>query len=149
MMKKAMMLLAGLWMLAAGTEAQAQHDRRQTRFADLPAAAQQFVKENFGNTQISHIKSEGRMIDRDYQVTFADGSKIEFDKNGQWDEIWTRYGKIPASVLPAGIRTYLREHYPDLPLRRVERDRKGYELELGSGLELDFSPNGRLLKASY
>lgn len=146
MMNKCMVLLAGLWMLAAGAPASADN-RRHIAFDELPAAAQQFVRSHFANERILRVQVERRMIDRDYDVHLADGTSIEFDKSGTWEGIYTKYGKIPASVLPDAIRAYLREHYPDQPLRLVERDRRGYEVELGNGIELEFSPAGRLLEA--
>lgn len=145
MMNKFLMLLTGAWMLAAAPAS--AENRRKIGFEELPAPAQHFVKGNFADERVTHVWVEGRMIDRDYEVVFADGSRVEFDKNGQWEEIGTKYGKIPASVLPQGIRTYLRQHYSDQPMRRVERDRKGYEVELGNGVELDFGLDGQLLKA--
>ena len=142
-MNKFLILLTGAWMLAAAPAS--AENRRKIDFEALPAAAQQFVRDHFAEGQVTHVRMEGRMIDRDYEVVFADGSRVEFDKNGQWEEIDTKYGKIPASVLPQGIRSYLRQNYPDMPMKRVERDRKGYEIELGNGVELDFDKNGRLL----
>ena len=144
MMKKFLMLLAGVWMLAAALPTSADN-RRKIEFDNLPAAAQQFVKANFAGERMTHVWVEGRVLDRDYGVVFTDGSRVEFDKNGQWEEIDTKYGKIPATVLPQGIRSYLRQNYPNMPMKRVERDRKGYEIELGNGVELDFDKNGRLL----
>ena len=144
-MKKMTMLLAGVLLLAAGGAASA---KRPTQMADLPVAAQQFVRDNFADGRVSHVKMEGRLADRDYEVVFVDGTKVQFDKNGNWEEIDTRYGKIPATVLPAGIRNYLREHYPDVPMTGVGHDRKGYEIILSNGVELNFAPNGSLQRGS-
>ena len=137
------MLLAGAMVLAAGGAASA---KRPTQLAELPAAAQQFVRDHFADGRVTHVKTEGRLADRDYEVVLADGTRIQFDRNGRWEEINTRYGRIPASVLPETVRSYLREHYPEVPMTDVEHDRKGYEIALGNGLELEFGPDGRLLR---
>ena len=140
MMKKYMMLLAGLWILAGTASA-----KRPTQLSELPAAAQQFVRDHFADGRVKHVRMEGRLADRDYEVVFVDGTHVRFDKHGNWDEIYTHYGKIPATVLPQKARTYMREHYPEVPMTGVEHDRKGYEIELSNGLELDFGPDGSLL----
>lgn len=144
-MKKWTMLLAGVLMLAAGDAARA---KRPTQLTELPAAAQQFVRENFADGRVTRVTMEGRLADRDYEVVFVDGTRIQFDKNGRWEEISTRYGKIPASVLPQPVRDYMREHYREVPMTGVEHDRKGYEIELSNGLELEFGPDGRLLRGN-
>ena len=141
-MKQWTMLLAGVLMLAAGGAAEA---KRPTQMSELPATAQQFVRDNFADGRVTHVKMAGRLADRDYEVAFVDGTRIQFDKNGNWEEIHTHYGKIPATVLPQKARTYLREHYPEVPMTAVEHDRKGYEIELSNGLELEFGPDGTLL----
>lgn len=144
MMKKVRMMLAGLSLLVAAVPVFAA-DGRPIDVSALPAPARQFIETHFGDAKVSYATVEGRMLDKDYEVVFTDGRKVEFDKNGEWEQVDAKRGTFPMAVLPQSIRTYLRQNYPDTPVSKIDRDRRGYEVELRSGHELDFDRNGRLL----
>lgn len=145
MMKKCILLVAGLLSMAATTSVFA-FDGRPIDVSELPATARQFIETHFADAKISHVSVDGKLLDKEYEVLFADGRKIEFAKNGEWEEVDAKRAEVPASVLPQSVRSYLRQNYPDMPVSKVERDRRGYEVKLRNGVELDFDKNGRLLK---
>ncbi len=145
MMKKVRMMLAGLSLLVAAVPVFAS-DERPIDVSALPAPARQFIETHFADAKVSYATVEGRVLDKDYEVVFTDGRKVEFDKNGEWEQVDAKRGQFPMAVLPQSIRTYLRQNYPDTPVSKIDRDRRGYEVELRSGLELDFDRNGRLVK---
>ncbi len=145
MMKKVKMLLAGLALLAAAAPVFAS-DGRPIGVSELPAPARQFIATHFADAKVSYATVEGRVLDKEYEVVFIDGRKVEFGKSGEWEQVDAKRGQFPMAVLPQSIRTYLRQNYPDTPVSKIDRDRRGYEVELRSGLELDFDRNGRLLK---
>ncbi len=145
MMKKVKMLLAGLVLLAAAAPVFAS-DGRPIGMSELPAPARQFIETHFADAKVSYATVEGRVLDKEYEVVFTDGRKVEFGKSGEWEQVDAKRGQFPMAVLPQPIRTYLRQNYPDTPVSKIDRDRRGYEVELRSGLELDFDRNGRLLK---
>ncbi|MDE5622397.1 MAG: PepSY-like domain-containing protein [Alistipes sp.] len=74
---------------------------------------------------------------------------MEFDRNGEWKEVEVRTGSIPAAIIPQQIRQYLDQNYPDTPVRQIDRDRRGYEVKLVNGLELEFNNNFALIKIDY
>ena len=86
------------------------------------------------------------MFDKEYKVVFTDGREIEFGKYGDWEEVDANRGQFPIAVLPQSIRSYLSQHYPDMPVMKADRDRYGYEVKLRNGLELEFDKSGRLYK---
>ncbi len=145
MMKKVRMMLAGLSLLVAAVPVFAS-DERPIDVSALPASARQFIETHFADAKVSYATVEGRVFDKDYEVVFTDGRKVEFDKNGEWEQVDAKRGQFPMAVLPQSIRTYLRQNHPDTPVSKIDRDRRGYEVELRSGLELDFDRNGRLVK---
>lgn len=144
-MKKRMLLLAGLLSMVVGAFAFAS-DERPITVSELPATARQFIQTHFGNAQVSYVAVDGKLFDKEYKVIFADGRKVEFAKNGEWEEVDAKRADFPMSVLPQAIRTYLHQHYPDAAVEQIDRDRYGYEVKLRNGLELEFDKNGRLLK---
>ena len=54
---------------------------------------------------------------------------------------------VPASVVPSFAVSYLKEHNFTEPVTKVERDRKGYEVELSTGVSFKFDKKGKFLKA--
>ena len=140
-----MMVLGGLLLLVAGTPALAADDR-PIDVSELPAAARQFIKTHFAGAQVSHATVDGHLFDKEYKVVFTDGREIEFGKNGDWEEVDANRGQFPIAVLPQSIRSYLSQHYPDMPVMKADRGRYGYEVKLRNGLELEFDKSGRLYK---
>ena len=54
---------------------------------------------------------------------------------------------VPASVVPSFAVSYLKEHNFTEPVTKVERDRKGYEVELSTGVSFKFDKKGKFLEA--
>ena len=105
----------------------------------LPAQAQSFINEYFAGVKISYAKLETDFIFKSYEVMFADGTKIEFASNGNWEDVDCRYGEVPAAIIPALIKDYVKAHYPDARVLKIERDRRGYDIKLSNRLELKFN----------
>lgn len=143
-MKKLAVILAGL-ALAASAPAFAGEDR-PINVEELPAASQQFIKTHYNNARVSYATVDQAIVTRDYKVVFADGTKVEFAKNGEWTEVDTRSGAVPDAVVPQQIRDVVAQRFPGHKIRSIERDRRGYEVKLDNGLDLDFGTNYRLNK---
>ena len=72
---------------------------------ELPAAAQTFLKQYFGDKQISYIKVESEFLSKKYEVVMTDRTKIEFDGKGNWEEVDCKRGVLPernCQECPAG-----------------------------------------------
>lgn len=145
-MKKIALLFALLCLTAAGAATLAD-DERPIAVSELPQAARHFLNSHFAGTKTAWVTVDGNFLDKDYEVGFSDGSKIEFSRNGEWKEVQMRGGAaVPASVVPEPIRNYVAANYPQSALRAIVRDRRGYEVELSNGLELEFDSACRLMK---
>ena len=105
----------------------------------LPAQAQNFINEHFAGVKISYAKLETDFLVNSYEVVFADGTKIEFASNGNWEDVDCRYGEVPAAIIPAPIKDYVKANYPDARVLKIERDRRGYDIKLSNRLELKFN----------
>ena len=78
-----------------------------------------------------------------YEVLLTDGTEIEFDSKGNWEEVSARKGQvIPASIVPNFAVDFAAEG-----VTKVERDRKGYEVELSTGVSFKFDKKGKFVKA--
>lgn len=146
-MKTVLRALGGVLVLLLGAaQVSFAGDKRPVTLEDLPAPAQHFIKNYFGTATVSRITVDSQMFDREYKVVFTDGREVEFSKAGEWEEVEAKRAEFPMGVLPQQIRRYLEQHYPNQAVSRVERDRRGYEVKLRNGVELDFDNRFQLLK---
>ncbi len=135
-MKKLILLLFGAF--AIHSAALADNDKA-IPVNQLPQPAQQFIQTYFGDQKTALAKQETGLFEKSYEVVFANGDKIEFDRNGQWTEVQCRNGRTgPAEIVPEAIRSCAAEYYPDAMIRSIERDRNGYEINLSNRMELSF-----------
>lgn len=68
----------------------------------------------------------------------ADGTKLEFNGDGEWKDVDCKYGAVPAAIVPKQITDYVAKHYPDVKIIKIDRDRRDYEVSLSNRLELTF-----------
>lgn len=142
-MKKFAFMLAGLFL--AVVPALAGEDRPIT-VGELPSASQQFLKTHFKDAKVSYASVDREITGKDYKVVFEDGSKVEFGGNGAWTDVEVRTGAVPAAIVPQQIRDQVAEKFPNRKIRSIERDRRGYDVHLDNGLELEFDGKFRMTK---
>ncbi len=126
-----------------GTGPMADNDR-PVGLEGLPAGAREFIATHFGDLKITLATIDREFMDTSYDVIFSDGTHIEFDSRGQWNDIECRGRAVPDGVMLPAIVAFLREHHPDARVRDIERDRRGYEVNLDNRLELSFDLRGNL-----
>ena len=107
----------------------------------LPLPARNFINRHFTKPEVLEATK--------YDVLVTDGTEIEFDSKGNWEEVSARKGQvIPASIVPNFAVDYLKAHnFAAEGVTKVERDRKGYEVELSTGVSFKFDKKGKFVKA--
>lgn len=138
-MKKILVIILAVFSLGVVT-VKADNDRVITKDA-LPVKAQQFVNAHFASVKISYIKEDRDFFDRNYELVFADGSKIEFGRNGEWVDVDCRYNSVPQAIVPDAIKAYVKSNFPDVKIIEIERKRANHEVKLSNKLELVFDKN--------
>lgn len=111
----------------------------------LPDKAQAFLKENFPDVEVALITQDDDLVYKDYEVTLKDGTRIDFDSKGSWQEVVVRGGMVPTVLVPVGIVTYVVDNHKGEHIKRIDRDRRTFEVELSSGIELTFDKHCRLI----
>lgn len=135
-MKRLTFLLVCLFTLCA-TTLRADNEK-PIQVSQLPAAAQQFIKQHFADRKVALAKVETELMSKSYEVIFADGDHIDFDSKGNWEEIDCKSSAVPTSAIPAQIMKYVRENYPDTTVKKIGKDRREYEVKLSNRIELSF-----------
>lgn len=111
--------------------------------AQMPEMAQTFLQRHFGDVQVRYAKQQ--YLPKEYEVVLVNGTKLEFDANGNWTEVDCKHGVVPDDVVPQPLRSYVGKNYPDQRIVDIEQGPRGYKLELNNGLELKFNKEYRLV----
>ena len=139
-MKKLITLLLSLSVFAISAKA----DDRPIDFDQLPSAAKTFIQTDFPSLSISFITRDVDLLDTTYDVHFTNGLKLEFNSKGSWKEIGHAKAAIDTKYVPKEIRDCVSARWPDAAVKKIERYRQGYEVELTNRLELKFDKHFRL-----
>lgn len=116
-------------------------------FGELPAKAQAFVKSYFSSETISVVLCDEELFDKDYEVRFADGSNVEFDKSGEWTSIEMKNGRaVPTQPVPAAMISYVNTKHPGNFIIEVSKEKRKYEVELDNGVDIEFDKDGKFVR---
>ncbi len=135
-MKRIFLLLAGVvsMMLAVACNKNDDKDR-------LPALASDFISAYWPQASIgSVVKDEG-----EYKVFLNEGTHIEFDRKGNWEEVNNIHGIVTA-FLPAALTQHTGATYTSAFIVSVSKDKRKYEVELSNHLDLEFDLQGNFLR---
>ena len=111
---------------------------RAVSFDRLPEKARDFITANFPGEKLAYAKQERDFLEVHYEVVMVNGTKMEFDRRGEWTSIECRYGTISKNLIPEPIRNYVEDAYKGAEYREISRDRREYEVKITYGLELTF-----------
>jgi len=125
-------------------------DDRPIPFVQLPQQAQQFVKEHFADNSVALVKKDVELNETSYELIFTSGSRVQFDRKGNWTDVECKYTQFPMEIIPQPIRNYLSQNYPEIKVCKIEKkSRKRYEVELINDIELMFDSNYNLIGIDY
>ena len=141
-MKKLFLLLVSLILIVA--DIYAGRDKAIT-VDQLPKIAQQFIEKHFADVEVSYAKMDTELFDKSYDVIFVNGSKVEFDKRGEWEKVDCKYTQVPERVIPSKIREFIVKNHPSAKVIKIERDSKAYKVRLNGKLKLKFDLKERFM----
>lgn len=137
MMKKlTMMMMIGLF--TVGVTSCRADSEKVIDVKQLPEVAENFISEHFADSKVAAAKVENLWRNKGYEVYFTNGDHIDFDRNGNWEEIECKSTAVPTAVVPAAIHEYVAKTYPGERIKKLERDRWKYEVKLSNRIELTF-----------
>lgn len=127
-------------MMLMGFNAKADHDQVIT-FDQMPELAQAFHKQYFA----AKVPLVVTMDWDDYTIRYESGEKVEFNKQGDWKEIDCRASMVPQELIPEQIKANIASSFPGAIILKIDRNRRGYEVKLNNGLEVEFSPDFQVI----
>lgn len=113
----------------------------------LPPAAQTMLRNNF-KAKVNHIKIDKNLGHvSEYDVVLNDGSEITFDSDGNWKEIEvSRSSAVPKKLVPSSISKYVKHNVGKTAIVGIEKERRGYSVELSNSVEMKFDAKGKFLR---
>ena len=139
-MKSIKVILLLVVMMTMSFNAKADHDQ-VIPFNQMPEAAQAFLKQHFANKVPLVVTVDWD----DYTIRYESGEKVEFDKNGNWKEIDCRSSLVSTELIPEEIKTNIASTFPGAVILKIDRNRRGYEVKLNNGLEVEYSPTFQVI----
>ncbi len=131
-MKKYLFLMVAL--LTMSFSAKADHDQVIT-FDQLPEAAQTLLKQYFAGK----VPLVVTMDWDDFNIVYESGEKVEFDKQGNWKEFQCMASGVPSELIPEQIKNHIKATFPGTTILKLDRNRRGYEVKLSNGLEVEYN----------
>lgn len=143
-MKRIGIILIGLALMT--NLACADNDKVTNNINELPQVSRTFLNNYFNGNKVSHIKIDKDLFLIDsYDVILTDGTSVEFNRDGEWKEVKSFQQNIPDTLIPAEIKQYVNQNYPNQKIMTVERGKRKVSIDLANGLELEFDLNGNLI----
>lgn len=120
---------------------------RIIEFNQLPKNAQSFVRAYYAEGNVSHVVEESELMSsKEYTLLLVDGTKIEFDRKGNWKEVDSKLNPVPAKIVPASIHAYIRKSFPNNNIVQISKSSRKYEAELTNGVDLEFNNKGQFVR---
>ena len=141
-MKKIFLALACLFTLVTSACADNHQPIIQSQ---LPEKAQTFLATYFPDANISLVRKEFDVMELSYDVIFTDGSKVEFDRKGNWTEVDCLTHTLPAGIVPEAIEKIIHTHYPAAHATKIERNHNEIDVKLDNRVELTFNKHLQLV----
>ena len=138
-MKKLMFALVAMLLLLCVS---AQANDRVITFDQLPQSAQTLVKTHFADKVPLIFTADYD----DYEILFESGEKIEFSRKGEWKDIECKTSAVPVALIPEQIKASIAKSFPAATIVCISRDRRGYEVELNNGLDVEFNKKFQVIE---
>ena len=116
---------------------------------NIPERIQLFLDKHFSQYEIDKLNYDAK--DGECKVKYKNGIKIQFNENGDWEEIESDYTPLPKSIidiLPRPTIIYIAKNYPQKAIVKVKHKSYGYKVKLADAQELNFNQAGNLIKVS-
>lgn len=135
-------ILAGLLLFIA----MAVSAQKKITASELPKDATAFLDKHFKGNAIDHVKKDSEHGEKGYEVILADGTEVEFWKDGKYREVDGNDKPIPTDFIPASIVDYVKKNYPNEKITHIDYGHKDIDVDLTHDIDLEFGKDGKFLK---
>lgn len=119
-------LSCSVFTISCDAENHTKSNHHNTANIDLPATAQNFIKQHFPNNKITYVHRDD---DREYKVQLDNNIKIDFEKDGTWDSV-EGHIDLPASLvalLPDKAKDYINQKYSGAMIIEIDNGSRTWD----------------------
>lgn len=138
-----------LFLVCAATAYSVSAAPQKVDYDKLPKNSQEFLQRNFPREKVKAVEMDREASWDKYTVYYTSGDQVSFEGgSGEWSEILMKNGAVPASAIPAKIRTYAGNSYRGQDIVMIKTTTEGYEAMLGNKTILYFDKDGNFSRAT-
>lgn len=134
-------IVTAMVLFAIATNAQ-----KKIETSELPAAARTFLDTHFKGIAIDKAKKDAEHGEKGYEVILADGTEIEFWKDGSYREVDGKDRPIPTAYIDPKVVEYVNANYPNNKITHIDYGHKDLDVDLTGKIDLEFTKEGTFLK---
>lgn len=132
--------------MAASLMAMTATAQKKIATAELPKGANEFLAQHFKGIAVTKAKKDAEHGEKGYEVILADGTEIEFWKDGKYREVDGHDQPIPTAFIDPKITAYVKKNYPGKQITHIDYGHRDVELDLTGKIDLEFDKSGNFLK---
>lgn len=114
-------------------------------FQQMPANIKSFLAKYYPKATVAKYESKNTLVGRKYEVKLNNGAEIDFDKNGNWEEISYKQG-VPTALIPVKIKAYVDKKYKGAKVEAIDKEKNKIKVDLNNDIDLEFDKNGNFLR---
>jgi len=114
-------------------------------YQQMPANVKSFIAKYYPKATVVKYEAKTTLVGKKYEVKLNNGAEIDFDKNGNWEEISDKQG-VPTALIPAKIKTYLDQKYKGVKVEAIDKESNKIKVDLLNDIDLEFDRNGKFLR---
>ena len=116
-----------------------------TIFQTMPANVKSFLAKYYPKATVAKYEAKNTVVGKKYEVKLNNGAEIDFDKNGNWEEISDKQG-VPSALIPATIKAYIAKNYKSIKVESIDKESNKIKVDLMNDIDLEFDKNGKFLR---
>ena len=115
-------------------------------YLEMPLPAQRLIEAHFSKADVSLVMMDRELLRTEYEVRLNDGTKVEFDGDGELTKIDCGAKAVPEALIPELVRQYVKANFPNAFITEWGKDDRGWKAELSNGLDLEFNSKYEFLR---
>ena len=113
----------------------------------VPPSSKAFIDQYFPEMTVVLVEMDDDDDNgMEYSVLLNDGTKIEFDLQGEWKRVGRNKTGVPATLVPKPINEYVKTNYPEDVITKLSRKPYGFKIELSNDEDVRFNPQGQFIE---
>ena len=113
----------------------------------VPASSKAFIDQYFPEMTVVLVEMDDDDDGgKEYSVCLNDGTKIEFDLQGEWKRVGRKKTGVPSTLVPSAIWEYVKTHYPEDVITKLSKKPYGYKIELSNDEDMRFTTQGQFIE---